>query len=49
MNAVEWFAGLMMVVGAAILILAHYRIAVPPEPCHEPQNGSSTHQAIEPR
>jgi drug/metabolite transporter (DMT)-like permease len=27
MNAVEWFAGLMLVAGAAILILAHYRIA----------------------
>ena len=27
MTAVEWIAGLMMVVGAAILILAHYRIS----------------------
>jgi drug/metabolite transporter (DMT)-like permease len=30
MNGVEWVAGVMMVAGAAVLILAHYRIAVPP-------------------
>ena len=32
LNAVEWFAGLMMVVGAAVLILAHYRTSSQPEP-----------------
>lgn len=26
LNALEWFAGLLMVAGAAILILAHYRV-----------------------
>lgn len=31
MNAIEWTGGLMMVVGAATLILAHYRVAVLPE------------------
>jgi drug/metabolite transporter (DMT)-like permease len=30
MNGVEWVAGVMMVAGAAVLILAHYRIAMPP-------------------
>lgn len=31
LNVVEWFAGLMMVLGAAVLILAHYQISTRPD------------------